>query len=364
MEPGRGFVVDLRQQRKAQQRVDRIAAFRAELAELEREQGLTLTPDQRARLDSHLQRVLAELNQQFGADVSESERRLSWGMRLVALFGGIAFFVALFLFLQRIWGALSVVAQGGLLATIPLLLLAATAYAASRRVAPYYLGLLGLATGMAFVLGLSVLGSIFNTTPSSNALLAWGVFAVLLAYAVGLRLLLGAGLVLLCAWTAAWFAIRGGDYWVNFFNPGWHLIPGAVVLYAVPWLSRGRNPQDFDFVYRFCGASVGLIALLILSKSADLCCPAPPTQMVETLYQIAGLLLSSGLVWHGLRLGRNGLVNLGAVGFVTFLFVCLHSWWWDWMPKYLFFLLLGIIALGLLAVFRRLRRRLTERGAV
>jgi uncharacterized membrane protein len=354
--------VDIEQQRKAQQRADRIAAFRAELAELEKEEGLTLTADQRAHLDGHLQRILAGLNQQFGADINESERRLSWGMRLVSLFGGVAFFVALFLFLQRIWGALPIAAHVSVLVVTPLLLLAATAYGASRRVASYYLGLLGLATGMAFVLGLNVLGSIFNAAPSANVLLAWGAFAVLLAYAVGLRLLLGAGLALLCAWTAAWFAMRGGDYWMSFLHCGSHLIPGAVALYAVPWLSRGRNPHDFDFVYRLCGSAIGLIALLILSQSADLCCPAPATRMVETLHQIAGLLLSSGVVWHGLRLCRNGLVNLGAMGFVTFLFVCLHGWWWDWMPRYLFFLLIGMIAFGLLAFFRRLRRRLAVKG--
>jgi hypothetical protein len=33
------------------------------------------------------------------------------------------------------------------------------------------------------------------------------------------------------------------------------------------------------------------------------------------------------------------------------------------MPRYLFFLLIGMTALGLLAAFRRLRRQLMERGA-
>jgi uncharacterized membrane protein len=363
VELGSVFVVDFQQQRKAQQRADRIAAFRAELAELEREQGLTLTPDQRAQLDGHHQRVLADLNQQFGADISEPERRISWGMRLVSLLGGVAFFVALFLFLQRIWGALPIAAQVAVLVFIPLLLLAATAYGAGRKVASYYLALLGLATGTAFVLGLSVLGSIFNTVPSPHALLAWGAFAFLVAYAFGLRLLLGAGLVLLCAWTATWLGARGGVHWESVLSRGGYFIPGAALLYAMPWLSRGRNPPDFDFVYRVCGAAVGLIALLILSKSADLCCPVPATRMVETLYQIAGLLVSAGVIWHGLRLGRNGLVNLGGAAFVTFLFVCLHGWWWDWMPRYLFFLLIGMTALGLLAAFRRLRRQLMERSA-
>ena len=54
-------------------------------------------------------------------------------------------------------------------------------------------------------------------------------------------------------------------------------------------------------------------------------------------------------------------MNLGAVAFVVFLYVRLHAWWWDWMPKYLFFLLIGMIALVLLFVFRRMRTRLTER---
>lgn len=362
-ECGRGFRVDIQQQRRAQQRADRIAAFRAELAELEREQGLTLMPDQQARLEAHLQRVLAELNRQFGADISEPERRISWSMRLVSLLGGGAFFAALFLFLQRIWGALPTAAQASVLVLIPLLLLAATAVCADRKVASYYLALLGLATGAAFVAGLSVLGSVFNTVPSPHALLVWGAFAVILAYATGLRLLLGAGLVLLCAWTAAWQATRGGAYWESFLSRGGHLIPGAVLLYALPVLSRGRQPHDFDFVYRMCGAAIGLIGLLILSKSPDPWCPMVATRTVETLYQVAGLVLSAGIVWHGLRLGQNGLVNLGAAGFITFLCVCLHGWWWDWMPAYLFFLLVGMTALGLLAVFRRLRRQLTERGS-
>jgi len=48
----------------------------------------------------------------------------------------------------------------------------------------------------------------------------------------------------------------------------------------------------------------------------------------------------------------------------VFLFVRLHAWWWHWMPKYLFFLLLGLIAIGLLLVFRRIRTRLGEGAGV
>ena len=37
----------------------------------------------------------------------------------------------------------------------------------------------------------------------------------------------------------------------------------------------------------------------------------------------------------------RGVGSITALAFVLFLYVRLHSWWWHWMPKYLFFLLLG-----------------------
>jgi uncharacterized membrane protein len=74
-------------------------------------------------------------------------------------------------------------------------------------------------------------------------------------------------------------------------------------------------------------------------------------------------LFSAGVVFHGVRLSRKGLVNLGVAAFIVFLFVRLHAWWWHWMPKYLFFLLIGLTAIGLLLVFRRIRTRLLG-GAV
>ena len=63
-------------------------------------------------------------------------------------------------------------------------------------------------------------------------------------------------------------------------------------------------------------------------------------------------------------MSQKGLVNLGVAAFIVFLFVRLYAWWWQWMPKYLFFLVLGLIAFGLLLVFRRVRTRLAEGESV
>jgi len=352
--------MDLNVKRQAQQRADRIAAFRAELAELEREQGLALTVEQRARLEAHLDRILSALARQYGVDVTESAKRVSWGMRIATLLGGAAFGAGIVLFLHRIWGALPSPAYAPLLIAVPLLLLAAADLTFRRRVDLYYTALLALAAGVAFVMELSAMGSIFNLVPSAHALLVWAAFAMLVAYAYGLRLLLGAGLVLLCAYTASvWFATSGG-YWANFVERAGLLIPAAMVLYALPWLTADRDSHDFKVVYRLGGAATALTALLI-SQRGELRCLGLPPRTLEALYQVAGLVLSVGVVLHGLRLRRSGLVNLGAAGFVVFLFVRLHAWWWDWMPNYVFFLLIGLIAILLLFPFRHLRKRLSER---
>jgi hypothetical protein len=354
--------VDANLRRKAQRRADRIALFRAELAELEGEQALVLTPDQRSRLDAHLEGVLSNLSRQFGIDATESAKRISWGMRVASLLGGVAFGSAIVLFLHRFWGSVPTPAQVAVLVAAPLLLLAAAELIFSRGVDLYYTSLLGLAAVVAFIIELNALGSLMNLMPSPHALLVWALFAILVAYAYGLRLLLGAGLLLMCAYTAAvWIAAQGG-YWDAFLDRSELLIPAAAILYAVPWLTRHRDPHDFGFVYRVCGAATGLTALLLFSTLGHRCCWGVTYGVAEVFCQIAGMALSAGVIFHGFRLGRSGLVNLGAVAFVVFLYVRLHSWWWHWMPEYLFFFLIGLTAIGLVLIFRRLRRRLFERA--
>jgi hypothetical protein len=254
-------------------------------------------------------------------------------------------------------------AQAGVLVAVPLLLLVATAWSFQRGVSNYYAALLAWAAGTAFVLELNALGAVFNLAPSPHALLAWGAFAVLVAYAGSLRLLLGCGLVLLGGYAGALGAAAGGAFWGTFMeHPAW--VPAAaILLYATPALTRQGQSRDFDFVYRACGAGLGLTALLVLSIEGDVCCSVKWAPTVKMLYQLLGLGLSLAVVAHGLRLGRGSLVNLGVAAFVVFLVVRLHAWWWHWMPKYLFCVCIGLAAVVLLLAFRRVRRRLVERGA-
>ena len=344
----------------AQNRVDRIVLFKAELAELEREGGLTLTAKQSSCLDTHLHALLSTLRAQYGVDVTESARRVSWGMRIASLIGAAALLAAGILFLHRVWGNLTIPVQLLLLTIVPLALLLGAEITYVRRLDIYYVGLFAIAAEVALILELNALGAVLNLADSPQALLAWGAFALFVAYAYGLRLLLAAGLVLLCAWSGALALDLRGYQWVDCMQKAELLIPGAVVVYSLPWLIQGRGLAGFDLIYQLCGAGLGLLSLLILSTTGDLCCGGMLTNHVAAAYQLAGVVLSLGVIAQGLRQGRPPLVNLGALAFVVFLFVRLHSWWWNWMPKYLFFLMLGVIAFGLLLVFRRIRSRLSE----
>jgi hypothetical protein len=354
--------MDINAQRNAQQRVDRINALREELAQLEREEALVLTPEQQSGLSVHYARLLADLTQQYDVDVTESGKRVSWGMRITALLGGAAFCAAIVLFLHRIWGNLPPGAHVLILSVIPLLLLAAAELISRLGVGLYYTGLLVLAAVVGFILELNALGNIFNLAPSAQALLAWGCFALLLAHAYGLRLTLGAGVLLLCGYTAARLYSLSGGYWTDFMMRPESLLPGAVITYLLPAVAYRQDRNDFAYVFRFCGAACLFVALLCLALDGHTYAGRLPERTVETVYQFVGLMTSAALVLHGIRLGRGGMVNLGALAFNIFLYVKLHTWWWAWMPKYLFFLLIGLIALLLLYCFRRVHAGLLERA--
>ena len=89
---------------EAQRRVDRITAFRGELAELEQEQVLALSEDQRLRLDNYFHRTLEQLAQQFDVDTTDSQKSISAGMRVVTILGGAALCLSIFLLFYRFWG--------------------------------------------------------------------------------------------------------------------------------------------------------------------------------------------------------------------------------------------------------------------
>ena len=68
------------------------------------------------------------------------------------------------------------------------------------------------------------------------------------------------------------------------------------------------------------------------------------------------MIAAAGAVWIGIRNNWAGVVNTATAFFTIFLFFRLVDLWWKWMPKYLFFLVLGLTALLILMILRRLRK--------
>jgi len=172
--------MDRKAQHKAKQRVERINTFRLEQAQLEQEHALTLTTEQKTSLNVHYDHLIADLTTQFDLDVTESGKRISWGMRITSLLGGAALCAALVLFLHRIWGTLPTTAHSLILLVIPLLFLATAEVLSSFGIDWFYTTLLVLASAVGFVMEMNASGSIFNMVPSVHTFLVWGSFIMLL----------------------------------------------------------------------------------------------------------------------------------------------------------------------------------------
>ena len=72
-------------------------------------------------------------------------------------------------------------------------------------------------------------------------------------------------------------------------------------------------------------------------------------------YQLLGFAMAAAVIWLGVRREWPDVVNTGLTFFVIFFYTKLFDWWWQSMPKYLFFLLLGLSAVLILLILRRLR---------
>jgi uncharacterized membrane protein len=347
---------------EAQRRANRIQAFREELEALEREGALILSPEQRSALEHHLAGTLAELSRRFDVDATESQKQISWGLRIVSTLGGLAFCAAVFLFFYRFWGLLSTPAQVAVLALAPALAVAATHVAARKERTLYYAALLSMVAVASFILDLTALGQIFNLIARPAALLAWGAFALAIAYSYGLRLPLAAGLVCALGYVAASLAELNGAYWLSFVER-WEqiLLPGLLVA-AVGLTTAHRARPEFPPVYRLIGLLAVFLSILSLSRGEPSYLPIQPNR-AKVLYEALGFVAAGGAVWLGIRRHWAGVVNLGATSFAIFLFSKYFDWWWEWMPKYVFFFVVGLTAVLLMVLFRKLRARIREAPA-
>jgi uncharacterized membrane protein len=340
---------------EAQHHIEVIEALRLELAELERADVLTLTGAQRGAVDAHHAALVASLKSRFDVDRDARSKQLSLGMRVASFLGALAFAASVFFLFYQYWGRLGTTVQVIVLVCASVVSLMITALIRARDHTGYFTKLAAMVAFSCFVLNIAMWGEIFNITPSDRALLVWGAMAFLLAYACDLRLLLAAGLLCVLAFASARVGEWSGLYWLDFGERPENIFPAAALIFAVPRLVPQSRFGGFASTFRLIGALAVLSPMLALSFWGQVSYLTWDPTTIEHSYQILGFATSAGAIWAGARWSWPESTNIGVVFFVVFLFTKFYDWWWESMPKYLFFLLLGLTALLALFVLRRLR---------
>jgi uncharacterized membrane protein len=340
---------------EAQQRIDRVRAFQRELEELRTAGVLALSDDQRARVERYHAALDAEFAEEHDVDGDDRGKQLSLGMKIASLLGAMSLAASVFFFFYRYWGRLDTTPQVAILVAAPLVMLALTALLALRDASGYFARLAAMVAFACFVLDLSMLGQIFDITPSDKALLAWGAFAALLAYGVESRLLLVSAILCLDSFVAARFGTWGGTYWIDFGLHPENFLPAAALLLAIPRLVEHRRHDRFDATYRVWGLLTLYLPMLVLGNWGAGSYLPLPASVIEGAYQVAGFVVAALAIAYGVRRNFADVINTSVSFFVVLLYTKFFDWWWDSMPKYLFFLVIGLTAVLFLFVLRRLR---------
>jgi len=339
----------------AQQRADEIRVFAEELARLNKEGVLVLTPAQREAVTAHHRGLFEQYAQAYDIDQDSRAKQLSLGMRVASFLGALALAASVFFLFRQFWDRFSTVVQVVVLIGAAVGTFGATLWIQGRESSGYFTKLAAMVAFACFVINIYLLGQIFNITPSDKALIPWAAFALLLAYTCDLRLLLAAGILCIIAWVSARAGTWSGMYWLYFGERPENFFPAAVILFLAPLLIPHGRFSGFGPIYRVFALLTLFLPVLVLSNWGQVSYLDYETNAIEGFYQVMGFAFSAGAIWLGARKHWGEVVNTGSTFFVIFLYTKFFDWWWDVMPKYLFFLVLGLVAVLLLAVMRRLR---------
>lgn len=339
----------------AQRRVDEIRMFRHELERLRREDVVSLTEAQERAVSHHHERLLSELAAAYDVDRDARAKQLSLGMRIASFLGALALAASVFFLFYQFWGIFPTAVQVTILIAAALLAFATTVWIQARDPSGYFTKLCAMVAFACFVLDVAMLGQIFNITPSDMAFISWAAFALLLAYTCDLRLLLAAGILCIMAFVSARTGTWGGLYWLHFGERPENFFASAVLLFLVPQIIGHDRFPGFAAIYRVFALLALFLPMLVLANWGQVSYLSFDPDLVEGCYQVLGFVLSAAFVWLGMRRHWREVVNTAMIFFVVFLYTKFFDWWWESMPKYLFFLIIGLTAVLFLLVLRRVR---------
>src|SRR5258708_21404707 len=148
----------------------------------------------------------------------------------------------------------------------------------------------------------------------------------------------------------AMICLFSGEGRETFFRGGWFLS-------FVPQWTRHERFAGFAAAYRILALLTLFLPMLVLANWGHLSYLAFDPAHIKNSYQVLGFVMSALVTWLGVRRGWNHVVNTGVVFFLIFLYTKFFDWWWESMPKYLFFLVIGMTAVLFLLVFLPFRAR-------
>ena len=343
----------------AQRRADQIAAFRAELAELERE-GVTLDPGQREAIAAYHDEALRSLARDFDIDRGDREKRMSTGMRLASLFGAGALTAAVVSFVYRIWGSLPTGSQVALLTVAPLVATLGMIVAGRVERTRYVSSLFAIVACAAIVLQTVMLGTLFNVRSSPHVLAVWAAFALAVAVPWRFGVVFSFGVGAAMVYVAAVILDFAGYYWMSVVErPELVAVPALALLASMTTAGAGITvPRELVPWGRAILLLIVLATILVLSATGAVSLLPFDEEAIKIVYQLVAVVASIVTIGLGLRHGLTDMVSIGSLFTGMFLLLRFVDWWWDWMPKYLFFLILTAVALTWLWALRLARRRL------
>ncbi|MEA2100054.1 MAG: DUF2157 domain-containing protein [Campylobacterota bacterium] len=346
--------MDIKSKNDAQKRVDQINQFQLELKIIEEENIITLEKTQLIDIKTYHEKLTSQLLSTYDIDLNSQNKQLSLGMKIASFIGAVGLSASLYLLFYQFWGIFSINTQLFISISTPIIALSITMIISLKEKTSYFSKIFALITFVTFVINLSVLGHIFNIAPSPQVMLTLSVFAFLLAYAVNTRLLLSFGILSFLAYFSAQIGTYNGTYWLRFGERPENFLPISLLLFSISFISNNRY-SDFNIIYRVYGILVFFIPVLILSNWGYISYMEFNKDYIEIFYQLIGFTVSILIIYLGIKKNLVELINGGIIFFTLFLFTKFFDWCWDWMPKYIFFLLIGLSAILMMFLFKKTR---------
>ena len=342
---------------EAQRRVDRIRAFRAELDALAAAGISPLHERQRAEITRYHDDLLRQLATTYDVDRTEAAGQLSRGMQIAAFFAAIALTAAVYSLVARFWGRLDLPVQASLLCAFPLIALVGVELSAQRERTRYVASIFALVALGTYWLAVIVLSEQLNVPLTPPAVWGGALFGVALALPYGFRLIFGLALATVLVALAGSVFQAGGVPWVECIEFPEIITVAAFALFVVaPRMTAGH--RHFAPVARGVPLALALLGLLFLSVAGPASLLPFAARVTEAIYQVLMLVLATGVLVAALRRRWSETVYVTAAALTIFLFTRFVDWFWDLMPRYVFFLLLAAVAFAWLFALRRVRLRL------